>query len=147
MTSNVTVRPVAPADRAGWDPLWQGYLRFYGAKLAPEVTDMTWSRLLDPNAMPIGLVAVDDDRLVGLAHVVTHRSSWALKDYCYLEDLFVDPARRGHGVGRKLIQAVYDLADRIGAARTYWHTQEFNTEARRLYEVMARRVSFVQYRR
>ena len=77
----------------------------------------------------------------------SHPSTWALRDYCYLEDLYVDPATRGHGVGRALIRAVYEAADRVQAASVYWLTQEFNSEGRALYDTLARRTSFIRYER
>ena len=86
----------------------------------------------------IALVAVDDaDRPIGLAHVLFHRSTWSPTWYCYLEDLFVDPARRQKGAGRALIEATYREADARGCTRTYWTTQEFNYRARSLYDQVA----------
>ena len=108
-----------------------------------------WQRMLrgDPD-WHIGMVAVDEtDAPIGLAHVLFHRSTWSTGWYCYLEDLFVDPARRKAGTGRALIEAVYALADARGCERTYWVTQEFNTTARSLYDQVATRAPFVQYRR
>src|SRR4029450_9088276 len=93
-------------------------------------------------------VAVDAaDSPIGLAHVLFHRSTWAPTQYCYLEDLFVDPARRQKGAGRALIEAVYAEADARGCTRTYWTTQEFNYTARTLYDQLATKSPFLQYRR
>lgn len=95
-----------------------------------------------------GLVAVDNSgAVVGLANVVFHPSTWSATHYCYLEDLFADEAVRGQGVGRALIEAVYDLADQRGASRTYWATQDNNATARRLYDHIGVLTPFVQYRR
>jgi len=44
--------------------------------------------------------------LIGFAHYLLHRSTWAQVCYCYLEDLFVEPSARGSGAGRALIAAV-----------------------------------------
>ena len=76
-----------------------------------------------------------------------HRSTWSPTVYCYLEDLFVDPAVRGGGAGRALIKAVYDAADSKGATRTYWATQEFNYQGRMLYDKVGTKSPFIQYRR
>jgi GNAT superfamily N-acetyltransferase len=97
-----------------------------------------------------GLVAEDPagtGRLAGLAHLVFHPSTWASQPYCYLEDLFVAPPARGSGLSRQLIDAVYAEADRRGAARVYWETQEYNGAARSLYDLVAHRTSFVVYER
>lgn len=145
----VTTRRLTPADRSGWEELFRGYITFYKATLTDDQVAMTWARLMaaEPD-FHIGLAAVDDaDRLVGIAHVLFHRSTWSPTHYCYLEDLFVDPGTRGKGYARALIEATYREADARGATRTYWSTQEFNTTARRLYDQVATKSVFVQYRR
>ena len=141
------IRAIRPGDRESWQGLWGGYLRFYRQHLAPEITDATFARLVDERAQPHGLVAERDGKLVGFVHYVFHPTTWSQKDSCYLEDLYVDPAARGGGVGRSLIQAVYAKADQANAAAVYWMTQEFNAEGRALYDTLARRTSFIRYER
>lgn len=143
----LSVRPVTEADRAEWDPLWQGYLTFYEAALPPEVTDVTWKRFLDPVESLHALVAEIDGHLVGLAHYLLHRSTWSPECYCYLEDLFVSPVVRGHGIGRALIGAVEAAALDANASRLYWLTHETNTQAQELYNKLAERTRFVHYRK
>ena len=141
------IRALEDSDRAAWEGLWSGYLRFYRQHLPPEVTAATFERLVKPGGQPYGLVALHQGRLVGFVHYLFHSSTWSLKDNCYLEDLFVDPAARGAGVGRALIRAVYAAADAAQAASVYWMTQEFNADGRALYDTLARRTSFVRYER
>lgn len=141
------IRPLRPGDRSQWNTLWEGYLRFYRHHLEAVVTEGTWTRLLDPAARLHGLVAERDGALLGLVHYQFHPSSWSLRDYCYLEDLYVAPGARGGGVGRALIHGVYAEADRAKAANVYWLTQEFNAEGRALYDTLARRTSFIRYER
>jgi GNAT superfamily N-acetyltransferase len=141
------IRSLRAQDRAQWDSLWRGYLRFYRQRVAEEVTDRTFSRLIDARAQPHALVAEADGSLVGFVHYLFHPSTWSLRDICYLEDLFVDPAARGGGIGRALIHAVYAEADRAGAGAVYWMTQEFNADGRALYDTLARRTSFIRYER
>lgn len=147
MTFNV--RALAKEDRPGWEELWGGYLDFYEAPMEAVVIELTWSRLLDPAEPMIALVAEDAENkeLLGLVHCVFHRGTWAINDLCYLEDLYVSACARGRGVGRALIEAVYALADERQCDRVYWMTQESNETARKLYEKMARRTGFIQYRR
>ena len=142
-----TIRPLAPSDRAAWDGLWAGYLAFYEATVAPDVTEATWTRMMDPAAPMFALVAEDSDGVFGLVQCVLHASTWSTASYCYLGDLFVDPSRRGSGAGRALIEAVYAEADARGAARVYWMTHETNATARLLYDRVATRSGFIQYRR
>jgi GNAT superfamily N-acetyltransferase len=141
------IRNLQTGDRAQWDALWQGYLRFYRQRLPGPVTDATFARLLDERSQPYGLVAVRDGQLVGFAHYLFHPSTWSQANLCYLEDLFVEPGARGGGVGRALIQAVYAAADSAQASSVYWMTQEFNAEGRALYDTLAHRTSFIRYER
>jgi GNAT superfamily N-acetyltransferase len=145
----IRIRPLAARDKADWLPLFKGYIEFYKATVADDIIEATWQRMIahEPD-FHVGLVAVnDDDRPVGIAHILFHRSTWSKTHYCYLEDLFVAPNLRAGGIGRALIEAVYREADARGCSRTYWMTQEFNYRARGLYDQMATKTPFVQYRR
>lgn len=144
-----TIRQLAKEDRPGWEHLWAGYLDFYQAPMEPAVSEVTWSRLLNPEEPMQALVAEDDatHELIGLVHCVFHRGTWAIGDFCYLEDLFVARSARNRGVGRALIEAVYALADTRKCERVYWLTHETNTTARALYDQIARRSGFIHYRR
>jgi GNAT superfamily N-acetyltransferase len=146
---SVRVRRLEARDKPEWLALFKGYIAFYEASVAEEVIEATWQRLIEgARDFHIALVAVDEaDKPFGLAHVLFHRSTWSPTWYCYLEDLFVDPARRKKGAGRALIEATYREADARGCTRTYWATQEFNYTARALYDQLATKSPFVQYRR
>jgi GNAT superfamily N-acetyltransferase len=141
------IRALQPSDRAQWEILWKGYLRFYRQHLSDAVTDATFARLVDPRQAPYGLVAEREGTLLGFVHYLFHSSTWSLTDICYLEDLFVDPAARGGGVARALIHAVYAAADRVKAGSVYWMTQEFNADGRALYDTLAHRTSLIRYER
>jgi len=141
------IRALTAADKDAWLKLWAGYLEFYNASLAPDVTETAFARLTGGDADMFGLVAELDGRIVGIAHAVVHRSTWAVAPYVYLNDLFVAPDVRGGGVGRALIEAVYARADAIGAERVYWLTHETNALARKLYDTLAVNDGFLEYRR
>ncbi len=141
------VRALQPGDRAAWEPLWQGYLRFYDTELPDDLTDLTWRRLLD-DAEPMGaLGAFAGANLVGISHHVLHRSTWSPTTYCYLEDLFVSPESRGAGVARTLIEATASVAVEAGATKLYWQTHRSNDRARRLYDQVATHEGFLVYER
>ena len=144
--TNPIVRPLRPDEREAWAPLWEAYLAFYEATLAPEATAATWLRLHDPGEPMHALGAYMDERLVGIVHFIFHRSTWTLGDYCYLQDLFAVEEARGRGVARALIAAVYERARAAGASRVYWLTHETNAQARLLYDKVATRSGFIQYR-
>ncbi len=141
------IRPLAAADRAAWEPLWQGYLSFYETQLAPAVTETTFGRLTSGTEPMGGFVADVDGKLVGITHWISHRSCWTVGNYCYLQDLFVSPDQRGGGIGRRLIEAVYGKARDLGCARVHWLTHESNATAMQLYDRVASRSGMVQYRK
>jgi GNAT superfamily N-acetyltransferase len=144
---SIEIRALTEQDHDAWLPLWRGYQSFYKTDIAPEVSAITWSRLLDPQEPMGAALAWDAVTAVGLVHHIRHRSCWTTGDYIYLQDLFVSPEARGTGIGRKLIEYVYALARAQGCARVHWLTHESNTDAMLLYDRVAERSGFVQYRR
>jgi len=145
MSTPLEIRPLRSDDRAAWEPLWQGYLRFYREELPAEVTDHAFARLSEQRDGMFGLVAVADGGLVGFAHAIVHPSTWSRTSYTYLEDLFVDPAARGADAGRRLIEAIAAAGRERGSDKLYWQTQQFNGRARSLYDTVASLTSMVLY--
>lgn len=142
----MTVRRLKAEDRERWGELWGGYLSFYRENLDERVTAQTFARLCDGEHGMLGLVAVDeDDRPIGLAHLVFHPTTWSAVPSCYLEDLFVDRGNRGGDVAQTLFDAIYAAAREHGCDRVYWHTQQFNGAARSLYDKVGQLRSFVVY--
>ncbi|MES2916745.1 MAG: GNAT family N-acetyltransferase [Pseudomonadota bacterium] len=140
------IRPLTAADQADWRKLWTGYLDFYQTSVPDEVYASTFARLLGDDPRDFNaLVAEVDGRLLGLTHYLFHRHAWKIENVCYLQDLYVDPQARGLGLGRALIEAVYARADAAGAPAVYWLTQDFNHEARQLYDRIAKVTPFIRY--
>ncbi|MES2007459.1 GNAT family N-acetyltransferase [Cupriavidus basilensis] len=151
MTDPILIRPAEPSDFEAWKVLWDGYNAFYGRKaetaLPIEITRMTWSRFFDAYEPMHALVAERSGELLGLVHYLFHRSTIQIGPSCYLQDLFTSEAARGTGVGRALIEAVYQRAEAAGAKRVYWQTHETNTTAMKLYDKVAENSGFVVYRK
>ncbi|MHA6299584.1 GNAT family N-acetyltransferase [Devosia sp. CAU 1758] len=141
------IRAIVAGDRELWAELWKAYLAFYETELTDEVHASTWSRLLDPAEPTWGALALRDGVPVGLVHWIYHRSNWSIADTCYLQDLFVEPEGRGLGFGSALIDHVAADAAAKGSSRVYWLTHESNAAARALYDRVAQRSGFIQYRR
>jgi GNAT superfamily N-acetyltransferase len=141
------VRPVTDADFAEWLPLWTGYNTFYKRTLPEAITRTTWARFLDPAEPMHALVAEQDGRLLGLTHSLFHRATAMVEHNCYLSDLFTNQHARGKGVGRLLIEAVYEAARKAGCSRVYWQTHETNAVAQVLYNGIAERSGFIVYRK
>jgi len=142
-----TVRDLTPTDHDAWMPLWRAYQTFYKADIPAEVSRVTWTRLLDAAEPMRGALAMADGQPVGLAHWLMHRSTWSVADFCYLNDLFVAPGLRGQGIGRMLIEHVYDAAAADGCTQVYWLTHETNATAQRLYDGVANRTGFIHFGR
>jgi len=151
MSHGLSIRPVSGKDYDQWLVLWQGYNAFYGRSgpiaLPDEVIQMTWARFFDAYEPVQALVADCGGKLLGLAHYLFHRSTISIAPVCYLQDLFTSEASRGKGVGRALIDAVYEQARVAGSQRVYWHTHETNLTAMQLYDKIAERSGFVVYRK
>jgi GNAT superfamily N-acetyltransferase len=149
VTETVRIRALLPSDKPEWTALFKAYITFYKSSVADDVIEETWQRLLSGEEhVHRCLIAADEhDRPIGLAHILFHRSTWSKTWYCYLEDLFVRPDIRAKGVGEALIKAVYAAADARQVTRVYWSTQEFNYRARGLYDKVATKSPFLQYRR
>jgi GNAT superfamily N-acetyltransferase len=151
MSDDLSIRSVTRQDHDQWLPLWDGYNAFYGRSgataLAPEITRMTWARFFDAYEPVHALVAESGGRLLGLTHYLFHRSTTAIEPVCYLQDLFTDETARGKGVGKALINAVYEQARRAGSRRVYWQTYKTNQTAMHLYDKVAEHSGIIVYRK
>ena len=146
------LRSLRKSDRPEWERLWTAYLEFYETSVAREVYDKTFERLMaDDYWEPSGLVVErtgpdgSTSRLAGLVHYLYHAHCWTLERACYLQDLFVDPGCRRSGLGRKLIEGVYAAAEADNVTSVYWMTQDFNSNARALYDQVGRLTPFIKY--
>ena len=142
----LTIRAIEEKDKDQWLKLWAGYLEFYKSTISSEQTELTWKRLINNELKMFGFVAESEEGVIGFTHCLFRPSTWTETDYCYLEDLFVDPNIRGKGIGRALINKVVELAKEKNSKRVYWTTQEFNKTARVLYDSITPVSEFVQYR-
>lgn len=145
--NQLDIRRVSADDHAAWLPLWHAYLRFYNTELPEAVSQSTWQRLLDEREPTHAALAWKGDTAVGLVHFIYHRSNWSIENSCYLQDLLVAEQTRGTGVGRQLIEFVYATAKADGCCKVHWLTHETNTTAIQLYERIAERPGFIQFRK
>lgn len=142
----IKIRPTEARDEARWRVLWDAYTRFYEREPVEAITRHAWTRILDANSPVHAIVAEDDkDGVIGIANYIVHENTSTLTPVCYLQDLFVDPATRAHGVGKQLIDALLDEVKTRGWSRLYWNTQENNYRARGLYDKYVPHSGFVRY--
>lgn len=139
----IRIDKLVPSDRGVWEALFRSYIDFYQRVESPEMYDRAW-REFQADTLLHALGARLDGRFVGITHFLVHPNTSG-PDVCYLQDLFTAPEARGKGVARALIAAVTDWARARGCRRVYWHTQEFNSTARHLYDQVAENRGFIRY--
>lgn len=142
----ISVVPVQEEDYSKWLPYWLNYQQFYEVQLPEETTIETWKRFLDTDNDMYCAVAKKGPTILGFVHYVFHGSTWSVNDFCYLEDLFVAQNSRGKNIGKHLIEYVKQKANERQCGRLYWHTQEKNLTAQRLYDWIAEKPGVIEYR-
>jgi len=133
---SILIRPITESDKTRWLELFKEYIVFYKSSLSNEQFELTWQRINSEFNIK-GLVAEVENKIVGFTHYIWRPSTWEVEDFCYLEDLYVDPKNRKGGVGRALIKAVEEIAIAKGSKRLYWTTAPDNETARKLYDKVA----------
>ena len=143
----IDVRDAASSDRTMWSRMWAAYCAHYEATMPEAQADELWRRILDPQHSMCALLSTDPARQepLGFAHYVLRPHTFTSRPVCYLEDLWVEPASRGAGVGRRLIEALIGRGRDRGWRRVYWHTEADNETARRLYDRVATLTEYVRY--
>lgn len=146
--TQIEIRAVRASDEGEWRALWRDYLAFYETELAESIYRETFARICsDAEPEFQGALACRGSTPVGLVHYLFHAHFWKPEGVCYLQDLFVKPDARGQGVARALITSVYEAADAAGRPSVYWMTQDFNSEARKLYDRIGTCTPFIKYAR
>jgi len=141
--ADVSVNALQASDYAAWQRLGAAYNRFYEREFLLATYERTWQRLMQGDGIH-GFAARVDGQLLGITHYLFQPSIWT-GDVCYLQDLFVDEAARGHGLAQALIEQVAQVAKARGAPRLYWLTHTTNARARRLYDRVAQHHGFIRY--
>ena len=112
-------------------------------KLSHEVvateTDLRVS-LFGPRPVAECVLAEVGDRPVGFALFFHNFSTFLGRPGIYLEDLYVQPAERGKGVGRKLLAHLAQLAVERRCGRLEWAVLDWNEPAIRFYENLGARI-------
>jgi len=142
---SIEVRPVRDGDFFAWLDVYAEYARFYETELTDQKALVLWSWLTDPEHEEDGYVAVDGERIVGLAHVREFARPLEGDRGLFLDDLFVVEEERGKGVGSALIQKARALAEERGLGVVQWITAQDNATAQKLYDAVASRTSWVTY--
>lgn len=99
----------------------------FGARPVVEA----WVAVLGDADRPDATVAI-----VGFALCFTNYSTFLGQPGLYLEDLFVEPAQRGLGIGQALLRHLAGVALARGCGRFEWTVLDWNAPAIRFYEAM-----------
>ena len=142
---SIEVRPVKDGDFFAWLDVYAKYAEFYDTELTDQKALVLWSWLTAPEHEENGYVAVDGDRIVGLAHVREFARPLEGDRGLFLDDLFVIEEERGKGVGGVLLQRVRSLAEERGLGVVQWITAHDNSDAQKLYDSVANRTAWVTY--
>ena len=135
-----SIRPARPGDAADILRLIRALAEY--EKLADEVVateDALRQTLFGPQPAAEVLLAEEGGRPVGLALFFQNYSTFLARPGIYLEDLFVEPACRGCGLGKALLQAVARLAVQRGCGRFEWSVLDWNTPAIEFYKSVGAR--------
>jgi ribosomal protein S18 acetylase RimI-like enzyme len=145
--SHPEIRRIRPDDEAQWRAGFAAFWAHFNHALDREIYDLTWQRLFQPAENMAAFGAFDAEKLVGLAHVVAHRSFSAIGRDHYLQHLFVAPEARRSGIARALIRHVYDVVEQEGGHRVYWNTPADNLPAIHLYDKIGSDTGYRLYRK
>lgn len=150
--TEIICRYIELKDKENWHLLWRKYLDFYNSVLSDEIYTSTFYRFFDagkyePRAIVAEQIIEGESILLGLVHYMPHRHCWHFNDVCYLQDLYIEQSARGRGLGRKLIQAVYDEAIKQNWENVYWMTAEDNMQGRHLYDKVGELTPFIKYQK
>lgn len=137
MPPNLTIRTATPADMPDLMRLFRGFMDYNGDPSPPdaELAGAIAPVFDDPHA-EIRITLAADGTPIGYAHIRHYYSIWMAAPECFLEDLFVEEARRDRGVGRRMLEDVFARARERGCKRVRLDTNERNDRGIYLYETL-----------
>lgn len=143
---SVMIRPAVDQDRSDWNALFKAYCEFGGEAQTDEMRDRVWGWIQDQTAQTICFVAENDrSEVVGFVHFRAYERPMPATKGAYIDDMFVAPSARGHGIVDLLIEAVGRYADEHGWDVVRWMTSETNYRARSVYDRHATKSNWVTY--
>ncbi len=147
MAGELRIAPISEAELGTLLPMIAAYQRFYEVETIDEERNRAFfSRFIAPSEDGMLLGAWRDGKLLGYACLYWSFTSLVPAETVLMNDLYVDPAVRGQGVGRALIKAAAAVGRERGAQRLEWATAPSNATAQRLYDSTdAERNEWVEY--
>jgi GNAT superfamily N-acetyltransferase len=132
-----SLRPAAPADLPAITGLIRELAEFEQlSHLVQTTPELLHPHLFGERPVAEAVVAESEDRVVAFALFFTNFSTFLARPGLYLEDLYVQPACRGRGIGQAMLAHLAGLALQRGCGRFEWSVLDWNENAIRFYEKM-----------
>jgi Sortase and related acyltransferases len=145
---SISIRTPNEGDFFAWLGLYEGYAEIYQVALTDEKALRLWTWLTDVAHAEHGLVAVDDNGdLLGLVHFHTFPRPLESTNGVFIDDVFVLPDARHQGVGRALIDTVFETAKQQRCDTVRWANAPEDSDARALYDDLGAPSELVMYER
>ncbi|KAB7767722.1 GNAT family N-acetyltransferase [Xanthomonas sp. LMG 12461] len=134
------IRPAVADDAALILRLIRDLARYERAEDAVQTDeDGLRATLFGADARAQALICEADGQPIGYAVYFYNYSTWLGRNGLYLEDLYVDPAHRGVGAGKALLQHLARQAVAKGCGRFEWSVLDWNQPAIDFYEAVGAR--------
>jgi GNAT superfamily N-acetyltransferase len=135
MEPMLNIRPATRADAPVIASLVRELAEYEKLLDEAKATPEDFLRELDsPNPVIHVLIAEWEGKPAGFALYFFNFSTFVGRPGLYLEDLFVRPAQRSHGIGRALLRALARIAKERGCGRMEWAVLDWNEPALRFYQ-------------
>jgi ribosomal protein S18 acetylase RimI-like enzyme len=141
----IRLEPPSPRWNTAWRAAYLAYAETLGSPIDDAIATTMWSWLLAGTHGVEGLLAIEDDRLVGFAHFRAFPRTLNGNEAGYLDDLWVSDSHRGNGLGETLIERVCAIGRERRWSEVRWVTERGN-RAQRLYERIATNWGLQTYR-
>ena len=131
----MSIRPVRPGDVPAVVGLVRELAAYERAEHEVRLTEeQLAAALFGESPKLFGHVAVVEDAVVGMALWFLNFSTWRGTHGIYLEDLFVQPAHRGRGLGKELLRTLAEVCVERGYSRLEWAVLDWNTPSIEFYK-------------
>jgi len=139
------IRKIKLDDKEEWEVLYRGYADFYKVEMNDKILNTVWEWIHDKNHDVSGLVYIQNNKIVGLAHYRRMPSPLRGKYIGFLDDLFVDPKHRRNGFGEQIIKELNEISKKNNWDLVRWITRDNNAIAKSLYEKLSKKTNWEVY--
>ncbi len=128
------IRAAQPSDLPQLLDLCEAHAEFEKATYSREGKSEKLTKALFEDQQLKCVVAEENENLIGYASFIPQFATWEAEYYLYMDCLYLSEASRGKGLGRSLMQYVWDYAVEAGISEIQWQTPDFNVNAIEFYK-------------